>query len=118
MAGIKSNQNIKIMDRKVLKDKIDELRSAAKMELACTIRDIMREHGILSKELKNPVKCSDGLFEAVLIETNGKYNDIPTITLRMMSYKRVVKRVSPMDFEMDFESLSSISYELNDEFES
>ena len=31
MAGIKSNQNIKIMDRKVLKDKIDELRSTAKM---------------------------------------------------------------------------------------
>ena len=118
MAGIKSNQNIKIMDRKVLKDKIDELRSSAKMELACTIREIMREHGILSKELKNPVKLSDVLFEAVLIETNGKDTDIPTITLRMMSYKRVVKRVSTMDFEMDFESLSSISYELNDEFES
>ena len=116
--GIKSNQNIKIMDRKVLKDKIDELRSTAKMELVCTIREIMREHGFMSKELKNPVKCSDGLFEAVLIETNGKDTDIPTITLRMMSYKRVMKRVSPMDFEMDFESLSSISYELNDEFES
>lgn len=36
----------------------------------------------------------------------------------MMSYKRVVKRVSPMDFEMDFESLASIAYELNDELES
>lgn len=68
------------MDRKVLKDKIDELRSTAKMELACTIREIMRERGILSKELKNPVKCSDGLFEAVLIETNGKDTAIPTIT--------------------------------------
>lgn len=90
----------------------------AKMELACTIREIMRERGILSKELKNPVKCSDGLFEAVLIETNGKDTAIPTITLRMMSYKRVVKRVSPMDFEMDFESLARIAYELNDELES
>ena len=118
MAGIKSNQNIKIMDRKVLKDKIDELRSTAKMELACTIREIMREHGILSKELKNPVKLSDGLFEAVLIETNGKDTDIQTITLRMIRYKRVVKRVSTMDFYMDFESLARIAYELNDEFES
>ena len=49
--GIKSNQNIKIMDRKVLKDKIDELRSTAKMELACTIREIMREHNVLKKNL-------------------------------------------------------------------
>ncbi|MDQ9839048.1 hypothetical protein RFY10_02125, partial [Acinetobacter baumannii] len=40
--GIKLNQNFKIMDRKELKDKIDELRSTAKMELACTIREIMR----------------------------------------------------------------------------
>lgn len=116
--GIKLNQNIKIMKRKVLKDKIDELRSGVKMELACTIREIMYEHGIIRKELKRPVKCSDGLFEAVLIETNGEDTAIPTITLRMMSYKRVVKRVSPMDFEMDFESLARIAYELNDELES
>lgn len=34
MVGIKLNQNIKIMKKKVLKDKIDELRSTAKMELA------------------------------------------------------------------------------------
>ena len=118
MAGIKLNQNIKIMKRKVLKDKIDELRSTAKMELACTIREIMRDSGILSKELKNPVKCSDGLFEAVLIETNGEDTAIPAITLRLMSYKRVAKRVSSTDFEMDFESLASIAYELNDELES
>lgn len=116
--GINLNQNIKIMDRKVLKDKIDELRSTAKMELACTIREVMREHGILSKELKRPVECSDGLFEAVIIETNGEDTAIPTITLRMMSYKRVVKRVSSTDFEMDFESLASIAYELNNELES
>lgn len=49
--GIKLNQNFKIMDRKELKDKIDELRSTAKMELACTIREIMREHNVLKKEL-------------------------------------------------------------------
>ena len=28
------------MDKKVLKDKIDELRSTVKMELACTIREL------------------------------------------------------------------------------
>lgn len=106
------------MDKKVLKDKIDELRSTAKLELACTIREIMRERGILSKELKNPVMCSDKIFEAVLIEINDEDTSIPAITLRVMSYKRVVKRVSPMDFEMDFESLARIAYELNDELES
>ena len=106
------------MDRKVLKDKIDELRSTAKMELACTIREIMREHGILSKELKHPVMYRDKIFEAVLIETNGEDTAIPAITLRVMSYKRVAKRVPSTDFEMDFESLSSIAYELNDELES
>ena len=106
------------MDRKELKKEIVGLCSTVKIELACTIREIMREHGILSKELKNPVKLSDGLFEAVLIETNGKDTDIQTITLRMIRYKRVVKRVSPMDFYMDFESLARIAYELNDEFES
>ena len=118
MAGIKLNQNIKIMDRKVLKDKIDELRSTAKMELACTIREIMREHGILSKELKHPVMYRDKIFEAVLIEINDEDTSIPAITLRVMSYKRVAKRVPSTDFEMDFESLSSIAYELNDELES
>lgn len=118
MAGIKLNPNIKIMNRKELKDKIDELCSTAKMELACTIRETMREHGILSKELKRPVMCSDKIFEAVLIETNGENTAIPAITLRMMSYKRVAKRVSSTDFEMDFESLASIAYELNHELES
>lgn len=116
--GIKSNQNIKIMDRKVLKDKIDELRSTAKMELACTIREIMRERRILSKELKHPVMCRDKIFEAVLIEINDEDTSIPAITLRVMNYKRVAKRVSSTDFEMDFESLASIAYELNDELES
>lgn len=106
------------MKRKVLKDKIDELRSTAKMELACTIREIMREHEILSKELKHPVMYSDKIFEAVLIEVNDEDTAIPAITLRVMNYKRVAKRVSSTDFEMDFESLASIAYELNDELES
>lgn len=57
MVGIKLNQNIKIMKRKVLKDKIDELRSTVKMELACTIREIMREHNVLKKKLGWPVVC-------------------------------------------------------------
>lgn len=116
--GIKLNQNIKIMDRKVLKDKIDELRSTAKMELACTIREIMREHGILKKELKHPVMCSDKIFEAVLIEINDEDTAIPAITLRIITYNKVAKRVSSTDFEMDFESLASIAYELNSELES
>lgn len=106
------------MNKKVLKDKIDELRSTAKMELACTIREIMREHGILKKELKHPVMCSDKIFEAVLIEINDEDTAIPAITLRIITYNKVAKRVSSTDFEMDFESLASIAYELNSELES
>ena len=115
--GIKSNQNIKIMDRKVLKDKIDELCSTAKMELACTIRETMREHGILSKELKRPVMCSDKIFEAVLIEINDDDTAIPAITLRLITYGKVAKRVSSTDFEMDVVSLANIAMELNNELE-
>ena len=62
--------------------------------------------------------CSDEIFEAVLIEINDEDTSIPAITLRVMSYKRVAKRVSSTDFEMDFESLASIAYELNNELES
>lgn len=105
------------MDKKELKDKIDELRSTAKMELACTIREIMRERGILSKELKNPVKCSDGLFEAVLIEINDEDTAIPAITLRLITYEKVAKRVYSTDFEMDVVSLANIAMELNNELE-
>ena len=106
------------MDRKALKDKIGELRSTARMELACTIRETMREHGILSKELKHPVMCSGKISEAVLIEINDEDTSIPAITLRAMSCKRAAKRVSSTDFEMDFEPLASIAYELNSEPES
>ena len=115
--GIKLNQDIKIMNRKVLKDKIDELCSTAKMELACTIREIMHEHGILSKELKRPVMCSDKIFEAVLIEINDEDTAIPAITLRLIAYGKVAKRVSSTDFEMDVVSLANIAMELNNELE-
>lgn len=53
--GIKLNQNIKIMDKKELTDKIYSMRSYDLIELACTIREIMKEHGILRKEFKHPV---------------------------------------------------------------
>lgn len=43
------------------------------------IREIMREHGILSKELKHPVMCSDKIFEAVLIEINDEDTSIPAL---------------------------------------
>lgn len=76
MAGIKLNQNIKIMKRKVLKDKIDELRSTAKMELACTIREIMREHNVLKKELGWPVVVNNSSLVDV-VEVGSGDTDIP-----------------------------------------
>ena len=38
-----------IMDKKELEDKIYSMRSYSLIELACTIREIMKEHGILRK---------------------------------------------------------------------
>ena len=79
--GIKLNQNFKIMDRKVLKDKIDELRSTAKMELACTIREIMREHNVSRKVFDWPVSAGDNR-EVNIVEVGDSDTAIPIIHRR------------------------------------
>ena len=114
MAGIKLNQNIKIMDRKVLKDKIDELRSTAKMELACTIREIMREHNVLKKELGWPIVINNSSLVDI-VEVGSGDTDIPVFFLNVgVGYKEPHK-VSALDDCVSIELLSDIATGLNNE---
>lgn len=116
--GIKLNQNIKIMDRKVLKDKIDELRSTAKMELACTIREIMKEHGILRKEFKRPVLGYRENYEVTKIAIRDTYTALPVFAIRLVDVDKSERRVLATDSTwMDFDTLARILSELNDELE-
>lgn len=105
--GIKSNQNIKIMDRKVLKDKIDELRSTAKMELACTIREIMREHNVSRKVFDWPVRAGDNR-EVNIVEVGGSETAIPIIHSRCPEAKAI-------DDDISVDLLADIATSLNDE---
>ena len=115
MAGIKSNQNIKIMDRKVLKDKIDELRSTAKMELACTIREIMRENNVLKKELGWPVVVNTSSLVDI-VEVGSCDTDIPVFTISVGSgYYKEPHKVCALDDSLSVELLADIATGLNNE---
>ena len=113
--GIKSNQNIKIMDRKVLKDKIDELRSSAKMELACTIREIMREHNVKKKELGWPVVVNTSSLVDI-VEVGSCDTDIPVFTISVGSgYYKEPHKVGALDDSVSVELLADIATGLNNE---
>ena len=106
------------MDKKVLKDKIDELRSAAKMELACTIREIMKEHGILGKELKHPVLGYRENYEVTKIAIRDTYTALPVFAIRLVDADKSERRVLATDNTwMDFDTLARIVSELNEELE-
>lgn len=113
--GIKLNQNIKIMDRKVLKDKIDELRSTAKMELACTIREIMREHNVQKKELGWPVVINNSSLVDV-VEVGSGDTDIPVFVINVgVGYYKEPHKVSALDDSVSVELLADIATGLNNE---
>lgn len=112
--GIKLNQNIKIMDRKVLKDKIDELRSTAKMELACTIREIMREHNVSRKVFDWPVLAGDNR-EANIVEVGDSDTAIPIIHRRCTSVGFELPEAKAIDDDIPVDLLADIATSLNDE---
>lgn len=113
--GIKLNQNIKIMDRKVLKDKIDELRSTAKMELACTIREIMREHNVQKKELGWPVVVNNSSLVDI-VEVGSGDTDIPVFVINVgVGYYKEPHNVSALDDSVSVELLADIATGLNNE---
>lgn len=113
--GIKLNQNFKIMDRKELKDKIDELRSTAKMELACTIREIMREHNVLKKELGWPVVVNNSSLVDI-VEVGSSDTDIPVFTISVgAGYYKEHHKVIALDDCVSVELLADIATGLNNE---
>lgn len=113
--GIKLNQNFKIMDRKELKDKIDELRSTAKMELACTIREIMREHNVQKKELGWPVVVNNSSLVDI-VEVGSGDTDIPVFTISVgAGYYKEHHKVSALDDCVSVELLADIATGLNNE---
>lgn len=112
--GIKLNQNIKIMDRKVLKDKIDELRSTAKMELACTIREIMREHNVQKKVLGWPIVINNSSLVDI-IEVGSDDTDIPVFVINVAVGYKEPHKVSALDDCVPTELLADIATGLNNE---
>lgn len=113
--GIKLNQNIKIMKKKVLKDKIDELRSTAKMELACTIREIMREHNVQKKELGWPVVVNNSSLVDI-VEVGSGDTDIPVFVINVgVGYYKEPHNVSALDDSVSVELLADIATGLNNE---
>lgn len=112
--GINLNQNIKIMDRKVLKDKIDELRSTAKMELACTIREIMREHNVQKKVLGWPIVINNSSLVDI-IEVGSDDTDIPVFVINVAVGYKEPHKVSALDDCVPIELLADIATGLNNE---
>lgn len=106
------------MDKKELKDKIDSMRSYALIELACTIREIMKEHGILRKVLDLPVLSYREIYEVTMVAIRDTYTAIPVFTIRLKDGNNTEKRVLATDSTwMDFDTLARILSELNNEFE-
>ena len=103
------------MDKKELKDKIDELRSTAKMELACTIREIMREHNVQKKELGWPVVINNSSY-VDFVEVGSSDTDIPVFTISVGAgcYKEYHK-VRAFDDCVSIELLADIATGLNNE---
>lgn len=103
------------MDKKVLKDKIDELRSEAKMELACTIREIMREHNVQKKELGWPVVVNNSSLVDI-VEVGSCDTDIPVFTISVCAgYYKEPHKVGALDDSVSVELLADIATGLNNE---
>ena len=102
------------MDKKVLKDKIDELRSTAKMELACTIREIMREHNVQKKVLDWPVFAGYHT-EVYSVEIDNSDTAIPVIHTRDTTTGLPLKDASSFDDSISIDLLADIATELNNE---
>ena len=106
------------MDKKELKDKIYSMRSYSLIELACTIREIMKEHGILGKELKHPVLGYRENYEVTKIAIRDTYTALPVFAIRLVDVDKSERRVLATDDTwMDFDTLARIVSELNEELE-
>ena len=106
------------MDKKELKDKIVSMRSYALIELACTIREIMKENGILRKEFKCPVLGYRENYEVTKVAIRDTYTALPVFTIRLVDVDKSERRILATDSTwMDFDTLARIVSELNNELE-
>lgn len=103
------------MDRKELKKEIVGLCSTVKIELACTIREIMREYNVQKKELGWPVVINNSSYVDV-VEVGSSDTDIPVFTISVGAgcYKESHK-VRAFDDCVSIELLADITTGLNNE---
>ena len=103
------------MDKKVLKYKIDELRSTTKMELACTIREIMREHNVQKKELGWPIVVNNSSLVGI-VEVGSGDTEIPVLVINVgVGCYKEPHKVSALDDCVPIELLADIATGLNNE---
>lgn len=103
------------MDRKELKKEIIELCSTVRIELACTIREIMREYNVQKKELGSPVVVNNNGF-VDSIEVGDGDTDIPFFIINVgVGYHKEPHKVSALDECVSIELLADITTGLNNE---
>lgn len=64
------------------------MRSYDLIELACTIREIMKEHGILRKEFKHPVLGYREIYEVTKIAIRDTYTALPVFAIRLVDVEK------------------------------
>ena len=103
------------MDKKELKDKIYSMRSYALIELACTIREIMREYNVQKKKLGWPVVINNSSY-VDFVEVGSGDTDIPVFTISVgAGYYKEPHKVGALDDSVSVELLADIATGLNNE---
>ena len=103
------------MDRKELKKEIVGLCSTVKIELACTIREIMREHNVQKKKLGWPVFVNNSSLVDI-VEVGSCDTDIPVFVINVgVGYYKEPHKVSALDDCVTIELLADIATGLNNE---
>ena len=103
------------MDRKELKKEIVGLCSTVKIELACTIREIMREHNVQKKKLGWPVFVNNSSLVDI-VEVGSGDTDIPVFVINVgVGYYKEPHKVSALDDCVPIELLADIATGLNNE---
>ena len=103
------------MDRKELKKEIVGLCSTVKIELACTIREIMREYNVQKKKLGCPVVINNSSY-VDFVEVCSSDTDIPVFTISVgAGYYKEPHKVGALDDSVSVELLADIATGLNNE---
>lgn len=77
------------------------MRSYDLIELACTIREIMKEHGILRKEFKHPVLGYREIYEVTKIAIRDTYTALPVFAIRLVDCRQIREKSTCYGQHMD-----------------